>query len=213
MWDDLQVTSFLNEAEREAAERARLLFDDTTPEVCQILLLPNVRRYRLHPKVFDVSAAAIERAESLHGERRALCRWGEADMRELIDRRPNYFGWGDAFAVGGQASGDGFDGMFIDLDRRPQVAGGILHLSTYRYPLADLEVPVDEPEIAPRDHDALVHWALHAAYQTRDMEGSAAQRAAFHEAEFEKRFGSRDDANVRRKKVRHRAPVTRPIRF
>jgi hypothetical protein len=51
------------------------------------------------------------------------------------------------------------------------------------------------------------------AYQTRDMEGSASQRAVHHEAEFIKRFGVRDDANVVRKKVRHRAPRVRPLRF
>src|SRR5690606_5376506 len=78
---------------------------------------------------------------------------------------------------------------------------------------ADMEAPTDEPEIPPRDHDALVHWALATAYSTRDMEGSASERAVTDEAEFIKRFGRLDDANVRRKMTRLRAPVTRPVRW
>lgn len=213
LWDDEEVTRLLNEAEREAAERARLLIDDESVEVTQIALMPGVRRYRLHPKVFDVESASIQRANALHGERKPLCRSDAATMGDLIARRPNFSGWADTFVVRGQPSGDGFEGMFIELDRKPMEAGGILFLSTYRYPLADMEAPTDEPEIPPRDHDALVHWALATAYSTRDMEGSASQRAVTHEAEFIKRFGERDDANVRRKKVRHRAPVTRPLRW
>ena len=42
---------------------------------------------------------------------------------------------------------------------------------------------------------------------------SASQRAVHAEAEFIKRFGERHDANVMRKKRRHRAPVVRPARF
>lgn len=211
LWPDAEVTAFLNEAEREAAERARLLYDKTTPAVVEIDLLPDVREYRLHPKIFDVEAIGLQRPG---GDRRwPVCRADEGDMRWSVSRRPNLSGWAGFFFVYGDTDGTGTEGKHLVLDRKPQEAGGKLLLEVYRYPLTDLVDPDDEPEIGPRHHDALVHWALHVAYQTRDMEGSASARAQHHEVEFAKRFGLRDDANVVRKKVRHRAPVVRPQRF
>lgn len=211
LWPDSEVIGFLNEAEREAAERARLLYDKATPEVVTIELLPDQREYRLHPAVFDVEAIGLIRPGGDRGW--PVCRADEADMRWSLQNRPNLSGWAKYFYVYGEPSGDGALGKFLVLDRVPGEAGGRLQLEVYRYPLQDMEDGDDEPEIGPRHHDALVHWALHVAYMTRDMEGSAAQRAAVHEAEFAKRFGLRDDANVMRKKVRHRAPVVRPARF
>lgn len=212
LWSDEDVTAFLNEAEREAAERARLLYDKTTEPVVQIQLLPGVRDYRLHPKVFDVQAAGIVRPGT-DPRRHPVCRSSEADMRWTIENRPNLSGWaGHFFIYGDPAGGDG-QGMHLVLDRKPHLPGGVLWLEVYRYPMADMEDGGDEPEVAPRHHDGLVHWALKAAYETRDMEGDAPQRAAKHEAEFDRRFGIREDANVMRKKARHRAPVTRPLRW
>jgi hypothetical protein len=213
LWPDGDVTGFLNEAEREAAERARLLYDKTTPEVVEIELLPDVREYRLHPKVWDVEAASLQRPGANNDSLWTLCRADEDDMRWSINQRPNLSGWAKYFLVYGDTTGDEGEGKFLILDRKPSEAGGTLHIEVYRYPLVDMEDGEDEPEIAPRHHDGLVHWALHVAYQTRDMEGSASQRAVHHEAEFIKRFGVRDDANVVRKKVRHRAPRVRPLRF
>lgn len=211
LWPDSEVIGFFNEAEREAAERAKLLYDKTTPEVVEIDLLPDVREYRLHPKVFDVEAVNLLRPNG--GRTCSLCRADEGDMRWSINHRPNLSGWAGYFLVYGEPDGAGNEGKFLILDRKPAEAGGKLFIEAYRYPLVDMEDGSDEPEIGPRHHDALVHWALCVAYKTRDIEGSADARADKHEAEFIRRFGSRDDANVMRKKVRHRAPVVRPARF
>ncbi len=210
-WSDAQVTQYLNNAEREAAERARLLYDKTTPEVVELVLLPSVREYRLHPSIFDVSAASLRRPG---GNRTCpVERASEEDMRWSLIHRPNLSGWGTYFTIYGDASGDGTLGKHLIIDRLPSEAGGILFLEAYRYPLVEMEDGEDEPEIGPRYHPAMVHWALKEAYETRDVEGNSDQRAAKHEAEFDKAFGIRDDANIARKKVRHRAPVVRPARF
>lgn len=210
-WSDAEVTAYLNEAEREAAERARLLYDKTTAEVVQIALLPTVREYRLHPSIFDVDAAGILRPGGTRNC--AVLRATEEDMRWSLQHRPNLSGWAGYYTIYGGASGDGTLGKYLTLDRQPQEAGGILYLEAYRYPLVEMEDGEDEPEIAPRYHEALVHWALYQAYSTRDAEGNSDARASKHEAEFERRFGLRDDANVARKKVRHRAPVVKAQRF
>src|SRR5690606_21329052 len=126
---------------------------------------------------------------------------------------PGRAGWPRGFDVYGEPTGNG---LTLRVDRAPNEAGGQLLLEVDRYPLTPMRLATDNdegnltPEIAPRHHDGLVHWALFVAYSTRDMEGAAPQRAAQHEAEFIKRFGIREDANVMRKKRRHRAPVCRP---
>ena len=207
LWDDPTVTAFLNEGEREAAERARLLYDLTTPAVCRVELLPDTRHYPLHHTIFDVRMAALTPAG---GRQRLLCRAGDDPMQRALMRERA--GWADFFATE-VMTGNGATGLHLTIDRAPTEAGGFLMLSAYRHPLVDMEDDTDEPEIPERYHPGLVHWALHRAYQTRDMEGSAAQRSAFHEAEFVKLFGDRQDANVMRKQARHRPTVVRPARF
>ena len=213
LWPTEEVTGFLNAAEREAAERARLLHDKTNPAVTQIPLVIGQRNYRLHPKVLDVLAISLQRPGVTDLRRWEVHRTTDEDMRHAHNRKPTITGWPCRFHVYGQPDGAGTAGMHLQLDRAPDIDGGILHLEVDRYPLLDMIDPDDEPEIAPRDHDALVHWALWVAYSTRDMEGSASERALRHLGIFEARFGERDDANVRRKKVRHRAPVVRQARF
>lgn len=210
LWHTRDVIGFFNEAEREAAERARLLFDRHTPGIVEVPLLAGQREYRLHPKVFDVESAAIRRPGS-NGATCALSRASAEDMRWSLQNRPNLTGWGGHFMVYGEASSA--EGKHIVLDRVPEQPGGMLVLECYRYPLVDMEDPGDEPEIAPRHHDGLVHWALAVAYRSRDMEADAEARANRHEAEFERRFGLREDANVMRKQLRHRAGRVKPARW
>lgn len=207
-----EVYDWANEAEREAAERGRLLADHTTEDVVQVALIAGQREYILHPKVIDVESARIQRPGS-NGGTRPLCIATLDDMRWGIENRPNLSGWADAFYIYGEPSGDGFDGIHLVLDRKPEQNGGILFMHVYRYPLLDMEAPDDEPEISPRHHDGLIDWMLHRAYSTRDMEGSASARADRHAAAFEARFGVRRNANVTRKQRRHRPSVVKPLRW
>lgn len=210
-YPDSDIRDWLNEAEREAAERARLLTDTTTIAVVRIPLEVGQREYFLHPKVFDVEAVSLQRDT---GDRRyPVLRASQADIEWSVNNRPNLSGWGDNFTVYGEASGSGTRGKRIIIDRKPDKPDGFLWVSAVRYPLVDMEDGDDEPEISPRHHDGLVDWALHRAYSTRDMEFGADRRAAAHEAKFIERFGQRADANVMRKQVRHRAPRVRPIRL
>lgn len=209
-WPEADVSDFLDQGQNECAERARLLPDKTTTAVTRIALVTGQREYRIHPKIFDVVGATIQRPG---GNRRWCVDLSTGDtVQGLIDRSPDRAGWGERFYVYGSGNGEGTLGKFLVLDRAPTVNGGYLHLDVYRYPLEKL-VDSDYPEIEPRYHPALVHWACKVAYETRDMEYGANDRSKFHEAEFEKLIGERHDANVMRKHLRHRAGRVRPARF
>ena len=210
-YPDSDIRDWLNEAEREAAERGRLLHDMTTPAVVRIPLEVGQREYFLHPKVFDVEAVSLQRRNT--DRRSPLTRASQADMQWSMDNRPNLSGWGDYFFIYGEGNGAGTRGKRIVIDRKPDEPDGFLWVSAVRYPLTDMEDGDDEPELNPRHHDGLIDWALFRAYSTRDMEFGAERRAALHEAKFTERFGQRIDANVMRKHTRHRAPRVRPIRL
>ena len=205
-WDEEQVRI---KAEREAAERARLLQDKLTPAVTQIPLVIDQRTYLLHPSIFDVESVGLTQDTGKFGD---LCLTTEQELDYYASRHPNVRGWAREYYVYGEPKGNGQAGMRIVLDRAPNLADGMLTLNVYRYPLREMEDSDDEPEIARRHHDGLVDWVLYRAYSERDIEASAPNRAANHLAAFTDRFGVRRDANVMRKHRQQRRPVIRPAR-
>lgn len=212
LWDDEVITQYLNEAERRATRAASLLFDRSTVSVCKIPLVVSQREYRLHPKVWDVLSASLEKPGS-NGVRKPVHRATGADMTWSINNRPNLSGWADAFEVAGEADGSEARGATLRLDRKPDLPGAFLYLEVQRFPLYELEDDGDEPEIGARHHPYLVDWALYRAYSTRDIEGSAAQRAETHKKRFSDYFGDVPDANVQRKQAKHRPAIVRPRRW
>ncbi len=209
LWASADVRRWFNEAEREAAERGRLLQDKTTASVTRIALLPDVREYLLHPKIFDVQGVGLTNDMGKYAD---LCLSTEGALDNYARRHPNYRGWGREYYIYGEPKGNGAAGMRIVLDRAPQLEDGFLTLNVYRYPLRDMEDSDDEPEIAQRHHDGLIDWVLYRAYSERDIEADAPQRAANHLATFTTRFGQRTDADTMRAQRQQRRPVVRPRR-
>ena len=210
LFPDADVIGWLNEAEHEACGRARLLYDRTTADVTQIALVQAQREYRLDPSVIDVESVSLLRPGAA-GQIHLVNRVGREDMDWSLTYRPNLAGWANTYYAYGD--GDEYEGRHLVLDRVPNEAGGVLRFAVYRYPLQSMEQPSDEPEINPRHHPFLIEWALYRAYQTRDMEGSSPGRSDRHLANFAARFGELIDENVKRKQLRHRAPVVRAIEF
>lgn len=216
LWDDKSLIRWANEGQREAAIRAKLLRDFTTASVASIALIPGQRVYRLHPSVFDVDAVSMTRVLGTQDPdpcRRKLDYAGWCGTEDVVSGRERT-GWANTFTLYDDASGDGFTGISIVLDRVPSADyGGTLNLSVYRLPLEDLEFKTDEPEIAQQHQIKLVNWILYRAYSVRDAEMQDLRRAADHKALFTADFGEMPDANVRRKQRRHRAVRCRPERW
>ncbi len=194
LWADESVNRWLNEAEREATERARLLYDESTI-VSRITLRAGVPEYKLNPLIIDIDKAGVLASTGRHVLR---------TPREQVERIPNWQ----------QTAGNPSFFFFTDdtLSVWPvPPADDSLQLRVWRYPREVMERDEDEPEIPARYHMRMVDWACHLAYLKRDADAEDQRRADRHEAAFINSFGIRRDSNVQRKQRRHRAITTKPI--
>lgn len=184
--DAADIIGWLNEAQAEAAIRARLLHETQDPKVCRITVEASKSFYALHPSLFELSNVRF----AYDGDPRATTvrlkssEWLDAaceDWRDMTGR--------PAFAVQEEQG--------LRLASIPE-RDGVLLLEGYRTPLADLAGDDDEPEIHPASHRHLIAWALHRAYLVPDTEYFDPARAAQAEDEFARYFGLRPDAGLRR---------------
>lgn len=182
-WAFDDMMSFLNQAEREAAERAKLIEDYSTVAVCNIAGLVSVAQYTLHAKIIEVI--------SVRWNGRLL----DGISRRELDRRYCRQDW---TTLTGQPT------HFIDpqekyltLHRTPTTAAAI-KVGVYRYPLNDMTGYEDTPEIAEQYHFWLIDWMEFLAYSTDDTEIQDIPRATAAAGRFTARFGEKIDSNTRR---------------
>jgi len=181
------VTAWLNEAEQEAAIRARLLHDVATPAVCTIVVTAGASVYPLHAAILDITRAEFTPTGSTTGYEMHLTNRVELDRTQA--------GWRTRTGVPHHA---------IQTDTTLQLGclpstGGTIALECYRLPLKNIEDSSSEaPEIGRVHHRHLVQWALHRCYSRPDAEINDPGRAAKAEYEFTRVFGLRPDADYRR---------------
>ncbi|NDZ11489.1 hypothetical protein C7T35_01415 [Variovorax sp. WS11] len=186
LFADEDLARWFNEAEEEAAIRKRLLFDETTPEVCQIAVQEGVSGYPLHPALFEITAAFLHNAEST-----CATRLMPTDRVEMDRIRPD---WRTDRCT---------PEFFIQEDTRLYLpcivrADYTLKLEGYRLPLEQMEDDADTPEIGRPHHRFLVHWVLHRAYSKPDSEIFNPDKAQKALSAFEQYFGLRPDADLRK---------------
>ena len=205
LWTDGDLTGFINDAEREATERAFLIRDDYTSSICQLDRVDGQREYVLDPRVIDVITARVR------GARDPLTR--QATWDDCY--RPGYAGVPCRYAVISRG-----DTLVLQLDREAPdptmyptgTYDPHIDLAVFRRPLVPMESPDDDsPEIGSQYHMSLIHWVQFLAYSTRDSDIGDDEKATANEARFELAFGAKIDANVKRKQLQHRPTVCRPI--
>lgn len=210
LWNDDEANLYANEAVKEAAERAKLIFDDKTSTVCSIAGKADTAVYKLHPSIFEVES----------------CTWDGRFLgqksRSTLDEEPIYtgyrrYGW-DTFGTpmdwrNLKGNPDFFifeqNAQTVTLARCPTRAAPI-KLTVYRYPLDPMVADEDEPELPERYHYDLIDWMAHLAYLKQDTETFDPQAAKRAESDFVKNFGVKLDANVRRQQREGR---THQVRF
>lgn len=194
LFEDSHVIRWLNDAQNEACERAKLLFD-TSSALCEIPIVAGTRIYDIDERVIDCESAIIR------GQRQAMRRVSRVDAlkRSNIEVPTSY-----AVEFHGGASK-------LYLGSVPN-ANGFIDLSLWRRPMAAMQLTpsVVNPEIRSSAHRSLIYWALHMAFSTRDVDAQAAGKAAEYLKRFTDAFGRQIDWNVRRKQARHTPPVTNP---
>lgn len=188
---DTTLNTFLNEAEDEAAKRARLIHDDSTAEVCEIDIaaVSDVypHTYSLHASLYELSSVRLfTPADSTEPTTLKLVsrEWLDANMPDwrVSTEEPLY-------AVQ--------DDTTLRIVPGPS-ADGLLKLEGYRLPLAAMSADSDTPEINAAHHRHLVQWVIYRVFGLPDTELFDANKSARALAEFERYFGLSVDSDLRR---------------
>jgi hypothetical protein len=195
LWSNALRTDFANEAQQEAARRARLFKDSTTAAVCQYTVHAGDRSITLDPRVIQV------RQVRLASKTLPLQRIHAVDIDLLLP---------DWETV---ASGD-VTHFIPDRDTRelwfnaPFAADDTVKLRVIREPLVPMSlatttvvgtnttvVPAVDPEVRGRHQYSLVNWMMHRALNMRDIEEKYdPESAKWYLGQFEEEFGKRSSA-------------------
>jgi len=186
-FDDLAITSWLNAAQKEAVLRGRLIHESSNAAVTNIAVTANQTVCPLHPTLYEIDYIAFLETGSdtptpLYLISREDLDAVDCDWRSLTGT-PEY-------AIQSDQS--------LRLCPKPEV-GGTLLLEGFRFPLVDMAIPTDIPEINTAHHSHLVDWALHKAYSVPDTEFFDKDRASISLKAFSDYFGLRPDSDLRRK--------------
>ena len=193
LWSNEELDSYINNAEAEAATRAKLLYDTTTPRVVEIALRQGVPEYALCADVIRIDYII------LGSTGRKLRRCYQQDLEEADGRWTISTGRPEAFFEQEKS---------IRVYRIPETAD-LLRLALWRLPLNKLQANSDVPEIAERHHRKLFDWVCHEAYTRRDSDTYDPEKAAAHEAAFTASFGISETADVYRKRRLRRPTVVK----
>lgn len=202
LFDDPFIKESLNEAEREACIRARLLTDESTAAVCEIdVTEADGAVYALHASVIEVRSAYLTDAYGINYPLRVI-------DREQRDQE--YPEWFDA--------DDGRPVILMPDEKQVSLFPSPNHdftvsMNVYRLPLEDMADGTDTPEIHAIHHEGLYDWVEHRAYAIPDTDAYDKDRSESALIAFIRRFGQRPDANVRRKQRQHKARTVTPVAF
>lgn len=201
MVSDPDIIMWLNDAQREASIRGRLIRDHLTAGVARFDYEVGKQVYYLHPAVFEIIALRryrpADRSHPIYLRSpewmdRNACHWREDPIRYRHDN----------FAVQ--------DDKTLQLVTEYE-AGDYITIDCYRTPLVLMKGMGDEPEIAEIHHEYLVQWALHRAFSVPDADLFDPNRSKNAEREFTKYFGIRPDSDARRStrsdEIQHNYPM------
>lgn len=180
LWSDAEVIEFANDAQLEAARRARLLLDSSTVAVCQIAVVANTALYALDPRVIFVRRARLVGSHPLA-------------RKNVQDMDNEQAGWEDATAATPLAFVTDFETGKLKLYPPPN-ASSTLALTVVRTPLADMTNEDDTPEIHARFHRSLRFWMMYRAYSKKDADANDPKKAIESMTLFEQEFGKKSSA-------------------
>lgn len=192
LWSDAELTSAIQEAEREATERAGLLEIEDVDTYCSVTIEADKSSYDLNTLVYDVLKVRVS------GESNYL----ERTTREKLDRdNPT---WEDDTGTPEKyylTNG----GRTMRVTPTPTGAG-TMDLVVMRLPVTPMG---DSPEIHARHHFRMLDWVYALAYKKRDADTYNPVASAKHEMAFEASFGPRWDATQQKRRLRKTGTIMR----
>jgi hypothetical protein len=169
LWPNEFVDMAINDAELEACRRARLIIDSSTAKICRIALAAQQPLYAIDNRVIFIRRVKRASDGLVLGVGRVRDLDGYAQGWE--DETGEVVGWIPDHTTGK-----------IRTYRTPTTDDLTdLNLTVVRGPLRPMKDADHCPEIHPRYHYNLHHWALHRLFSVQDTEGHdpvKAERAA-----------------------------------
>lgn len=190
LFADADLIRLFNEAEDEAAIRSRLLFDND-PSRFEFSLSAGDTVIALDPKIIEIESACLI---DDGGFRYPL---DQLD-RQSMDRIRPY--WRSEVS---RPTAIIHDDLSLSMNSVVD-ANYTLSMDGYRLPLKPMESMQDTPEISPAHHRHLVSWVLFRAFESPDADILDPKKSEKNLVKFEKYFGSRPDASIRRKQSANR---------
>ena len=186
-WPDEDVTQWLNDAQEEAAIRARLIHESDSAGLCEIKTTAGKAVYKLKPQMYEITHASWDE-DGTH----SYCLLSLTST-EALDKNDRHWRTRPA----------SIPHSVIQTDRSVRIVpapkgDGTLVIEAYRLPKSLMESQDDEPEINQAHHRHLVSWALYKAFSVPDAEMFDPDRAQIAAAEFARYFGIQTDSDLRR---------------
>ena len=183
---DQELTKWFNDAETEAATRARLIRD-----IEELPVLAGESAVDLPAEWFAIQYAELR---AVSGEVYPIVASSRDKLNELkpgwrqTTERPEYFVHDDKSLL---------LGAIPDADYT-------LYVEVFRAPRAKMKQDTDTPEIHAAHHEGLIQWVLHKAYAKPDGDLFDPGKSASAEVEFTRQFGKRPTADLRRRQNANR---------
>lgn len=196
LWSDTGLAFWANEAQHEAARRARLFLDGSTEATCKIDVTAGTAVYAVDPRVIFVRRVKLD---SL------TIPLTKINLRDMDTVYPGWESAADSTPGHWMPTGDHEITLYP-----PPIANDVLRLQVIREPLEDMALaivspatPAVDPEIPSRMQFRLVDWMLYRALMVRDKEekydpASAKEYLASFEAEFGKPSSAIDETWINR---------------
>ena len=187
LWDDDELTVYLNEAQDEACIRSRLIREKTNPTICQIDVVENVSIYQLDPHVIEIVYGSMIYlgAEGLP----YILGKTTSDVMDQIRPYWRSLHYRPTALIHYDTS--------VEFDCIPDTSYTV-NLEVYRLPMVPMSSDDDIPEINAIHHRHLVKWAKHRAYAKRDADTYNEGLSEKYLTEFEDVFGKRPNAAYRK---------------
>jgi hypothetical protein len=197
LWTNDRLIRYINEAQNRFAKRSYVLWDATTDEVVNVVLVAGQTEYDLHPSIISVLSAKVEDAvydlarvgHCLLGDIRpenAVIPFNAAAIGSVTAGAPQAFATDERMAEDDDGNLSAITLRVYPVPRTED-AGTVIKLRTVRMPLNELVSGSMSavPEIPAGHHLEMLDWAAYLALRVVDQDAGSPKRAKEFADSFE----------------------------
>ena len=202
LWSDTFFIRAFAESERQACNRTKFLYNDSTASIVEITLVDGQATYDLSQKITYIESILWETNLVAHKSKEELDRETPAWRTDtgLTDNVITAF----------------VRGRSMRFSRIPDSddAGSKVYLEVYTLPLTDITATGDTPSIPDENHRDLVWNVLQQAYSKNDEDSQNLEKTAYYEAKVTESFGDYVSGEVRLNQFNSPKVLTlRPVNY